>query len=219
MEREPGYSRRFVFGPLERRGVAGGLRAGQLLLLGTGALGAVVAFRIAPTGGGLFAGMLLVLLGGLVAFIPIRGRTLEQWAPVLGTYLRRRVNGDLGYRSRQPTLGISAALGGDGARREPDLPGSLASCELLAIPVGAGHEVGVFARIVTAELPPAREHLRERRLHEILSVFMRSAHRPRDAEEAIDVIAEGFRAQVRSHRAGASRIRRRPAGIRRGRRC
>jgi hypothetical protein len=144
MEREAGYARRFSFGPLERRGIAGSLRAGQLVLLTAGGLGAFIAFRVTSSGAGLFGGLILVLLASLAAFLPFQGMTLEQWAPLAVAYGWRRLTGQDRYRSEHPVLGVIAGLNGRDARREPALPAALDGCEILAVPVAGGQEVGVF---------------------------------------------------------------------------
>ena len=48
------YQRSFRFGPIERRGIAGGLRPGQVAMIGAAALLAVAIFRRSPSAAGLF---------------------------------------------------------------------------------------------------------------------------------------------------------------------
>src|SRR6266511_2439808 len=104
---------RYRFGPLERRGWVGSLRPGQLLVLS---------------------------LGGLGTFVPLHGRTLNEWLPVVGIFMARRASGRHRYRSGAPEAGTRFA-GGD----EPvKLPDSIGKVELLSFPF-RGVELGVLA--------------------------------------------------------------------------
>ena len=78
----------YSFGPRETRGVVLGLRAGQLLALGIGVLGAVAAIRSGPGIVSLLAGLFIASLTGLVALMPVGHLTIEQWAPGLAGYLQ-----------------------------------------------------------------------------------------------------------------------------------
>jgi hypothetical protein len=81
----------FRFGPLERRGLLGPVRAGQALIGVAGALVAVLALDAAPsTGGALIALTAMALAVGL-ATAPVAGRTVEEWTPVAAAFLIRRV--------------------------------------------------------------------------------------------------------------------------------
>src|SRR5919198_1177208 len=74
---------RYRFGPLERRGIIGSLRKAQAALLGVGLVVGVVALRLAPNGiNALLAGGALAV-AALVAFVPIQGRSLEEWTPAV----------------------------------------------------------------------------------------------------------------------------------------
>ena len=142
-DREP-VIRSYRFGPLERRGIVGALRLGQLVVLAGAALLAVIAFRVASGGRGLLLGLLLVAGAALVAFLPIRGRSAEEWAPVLARWLRLRMAGRADFRSAQPWTGAVASLDGSDMRRDLDLPDALDGCDILSVPVADGREVGVF---------------------------------------------------------------------------
>ena len=68
-------SPRYHFGPLERRGVLLGLRAGQGVALLTGGLLLVICLHTLP---GVIAGILglaLLAICAAIAFIPVAGRT------------------------------------------------------------------------------------------------------------------------------------------------
>ena len=144
MDEPDASARAYRFGPLERRGLVGGLRHGQLAVLATGAAAAVIVFRAVSGGRGLLVGLLLAAAAATVAFVPIRGRPPAEWAPVLMRWLRLSACGGARYRSTQPLAGVSAPLDGTELRRERDLPDSLAGCEILGVPVDPGQDVGVF---------------------------------------------------------------------------
>ena len=139
-----GYTRSFTFGPIERQGIVGGLRLGQGGVLVGGSAVAVLLVRALPPGHGLALAILAMIGACIVAFAPVRGRTIEQWAPVVGHWLLMRLNGGLGFRSRVPSNGLVAHLDGSGPTRAHDLPDALAGCEILAVPLEEGREVGVF---------------------------------------------------------------------------
>src|SRR4051812_42423380 len=113
---------RYRFGPLERRGIIGSLRKAQAALLGVGLVAGVVALRLAPNGiNALLAGGALALTA-LVAFVPIQGRSLEEWTPVVARYLWRRATGRDAYRSPAPELGALARIPTDPAAAvDPEL--------------------------------------------------------------------------------------------------
>ena len=145
MNEHHSYAHVYRFGPLERRGVVGALRLGQVAVLATGAAAAVTVFRATPGGGGLLLGLLLVATAAAFAFVPIRGRSTEEWAPVLARWLRMHIDGRSEFRCAQPWSGVVAALDGSEMRRELDLPDALAGCEILSVPVADGRDVGVFS--------------------------------------------------------------------------
>lgn len=156
MSAEDRYTRKFAFGPLERRGIAGGLRLSQLLLLAASGVVAIVAFQLGSGGAGLAVGLLAVTVAALAAFVPYRGRTLEEWIPVAARYSRTRRASGGRWRSGQPANGSVARLDGGDLRWVADLPDSLAGCELLSVDVAHDRQIGVLAdpmhRTLTAVL-------------------------------------------------------------------
>lgn len=102
----------YRFGPLERRGILGPVRAGQAAILGGGALLAILLLDRAPTTAGVIAATVLFSLAVLVAVAPLGTRTLEEWLPVVVTFALRRLGGRTRFRSRVP-------LHGFGARKRP----------------------------------------------------------------------------------------------------
>ena len=137
-------ARAYRFGPLERRGVAGGLRLGQVVCLACAGATAVLALRLLPSATGLLTAVVLTGVAAFLSFAPIAGRTPEEWLPIVLDWLGGVATGSHRFRSRQPTTGVSALLDGSHAKRELDLPPPLAGCEILSVPVADGHELGVF---------------------------------------------------------------------------
>jgi hypothetical protein len=123
----------YRFGPVERRGLFGPVRAGQAVLLGTGALLAVAALDISPSAGGALLAALLFAAAALAAVAPVAGRTLEQWTPVACSFALRRVSRGAQFRSPLPRQGMRIRLGrraGVGAL-EPAVPPSLRGLRIL----------------------------------------------------------------------------------------
>jgi hypothetical protein len=136
-------ARRYRFGPLEQRAVVGPLRAGQVVIVATGALiglGALYAMRSVV---GLIVGVLALCLAVAAICVPFEGRTAEEWAPVLGRWGRRRRRAERGHRSTAPTGGTRLGEQGE-TEHETSLPPELAGVELLAFPYGS-EEVGVIS--------------------------------------------------------------------------
>jgi hypothetical protein len=133
--------RRYRFGPLERRGVIGSLRPGQVFTIAGTLAGAVVLTRSLAGAPGVFAALALMLVATAFCFWPVAGRSPEEWLPVVAFYLIRRARGTYRYRSSAPLAGVR--LDGSG-RAEPvvSLPEPVESLELLAAPL-RGEAVGV----------------------------------------------------------------------------
>lgn len=133
--------RRYRFGPIERRGIVGGLRASQVAIVATALTGTVVLLHLSPGAPTAMGAMAIGLLGAAFAFYPFGGRTLEQWFPVVSAWTLRRAQGRQRYRSSSPTAGVRAT----DAELEPPttLPPALAGIEILSAPLG-GDEVGVI---------------------------------------------------------------------------
>jgi Putative type VII ESX secretion system translocon, EccE len=141
----------YRFGPLERRGIFGPVRAGQVAVIAAGALFAIALLDQAPTA----AGALLATTGfaaacGL-ALAPLGRRTVQEWLPVAGSHGLRKLSGRLAFRSRIPTVGVR---GSD--RRVPvDVPPSLRGVSIVDAgngdrPIGALSERS--GRLLTAVL-------------------------------------------------------------------
>jgi len=114
---------RFRFGPLERRGMLGPVRAGQAALLAAGALVAIAVLDQAPSAGG--ALVAIAVFGGavLLALAPLGRRTASEWLPVAGSFAARSVTGRGRFRSPLPTRG--------GAPGEPVAPAVLSGVRIV----------------------------------------------------------------------------------------
>ena len=134
--------RRYRFGPLERRGVVGPLRIGQVLLLACAATGALACVYLIKGWPGMVLALILLGAGAVAISLPFEGRTAEEWAPVALRWALRRGEERGGYRSRSPFGGHRSA--GDGSLEpSPSLPKALGGIEMLEVPY-AGGTVGVI---------------------------------------------------------------------------
>jgi hypothetical protein len=97
----------YSFGPLERRGIAGGLDVGQLAALGAGALLAIVALDKDPTAGGAMLATIFCALAGAVAFTPVGGRGAHEWAPIVSRFAAAKILGSDRFVTAEPTSGIT----------------------------------------------------------------------------------------------------------------
>ncbi len=131
---------RYRFGPLERRGVLMGLRAGQLGVVASAIVVSVVMLSAAPSASGLGLSALAALLAVAVAFVPLAGRTLEQWTPLATRWLLRGMRGQRRVTTAQPGRGVTST---HKVSEQPLWPPALKGLELLAVPSQAG-DIGVL---------------------------------------------------------------------------
>ena len=105
----------YRFPPLERRGVIAGWRGGQIASVAAGLVVGVVCLRADPTVAGASGAVLAVGLSVAASFWPVRGRTGEQWLPLL---VRRAVRSTTGGRqvSTARLSGHVAGLDGGSGR-------------------------------------------------------------------------------------------------------
>ncbi len=100
----------YRFGPLERRGLLGPVRTGQAALLLLGGAVAVTAIDVLPSVGGALIGAIAVVMTASLSFVPLAGRTADQWLTVVVSFLAggARLDGNRGRRflSSSPTLGM-----------------------------------------------------------------------------------------------------------------
>lgn len=175
--------RTYRFGPLERRGLIGSFRRGQVLCIGVACIVAVLVVNVTSTAGGFLAAIVVVAVGAVLALIPINGRTAEEWAPVVFTFLASRRR----YRSAAPSEGVTTQIDGSAAQRGDDLPSCLDGCQLIAVPAG-DRDVGllrdarddsltaaVAVRVRAVGLLPTAEHeARLARWAQVLASLARS---------------------------------------------
>ena len=82
-ELDRGRRVRYRFSPLERRGVIAGWRGGQIASVAAGLIVDVLVLRARPSPAGVMLALVGLAAGLAVAFWPIRGRTGEQWLPLV----------------------------------------------------------------------------------------------------------------------------------------
>lgn len=152
---------RYRFGPLERRGLVGALRAGQVGVLGVGLVVVIVLLQVSRAPAMVFAVLLVVIAIIGVCFAPVAGRTIEEWTPVVLVWTLRGGRRGQRWRSELPSGGRSSRTrrlgrpdrnghGPDPTEDEVDedlepvsLPPQVAGVMLLAAPL-RGEDVGVL---------------------------------------------------------------------------
>lgn len=182
-DEEPVYR----FGPLERRGIIGGLRLGQAICLGGGCALAVILLRVLGSNG-VPAALVTAVIAATIAIAPINGRTAEEWLPVLWGMAALRLRGEHRHRAGRASAGFEAPLDGSEIHRPPSMPPQLRGCRLLSARLGDGSELGMFhdpelgaytaviaLRARAVSLLPASEH--ERRLQHWGQLLAASARR------------------------------------------
>ncbi|HEX4365131.1 MAG TPA: SCO6880 family protein [Solirubrobacteraceae bacterium] len=125
----------YRFGPLERAGFILGLRVPQLvgfILAGLVALG----FLNAGGFGGLVLAIAVVGLATAILMVPLRGHTLDEWAPLTIRHLFGRFNGTTRFRAQRGQAGHLAIVPDGELDPEPvdeptSVPAELAGLEYL----------------------------------------------------------------------------------------
>jgi hypothetical protein len=139
---------RYQFGPLERRGVLLGLQGGQLATLGGGGALALLALHAVsrPAGALLAAGLVLSAIPA--ALLPVDGRPLGAWLPLLAGYGLRRLRGRRRLRSQAHLAGhlvtVHAGIGVMEALPPEERPAHLRDLRILEIDAGREAPVGVI---------------------------------------------------------------------------
>jgi len=128
--------RTYRFGPLERHGFLGSIRAGQAGLVVTAVLTGLVMLGSAPTPSSAAAALALLMVALVIATLPVGGRTLEQWLPVVLGWLTRRLTGSYRYRSSAPTAGMRLTGSRVLPASEASLPRALARARVWEVPCG-----------------------------------------------------------------------------------
>jgi hypothetical protein len=108
----------YTFGPLERRGILGPVRAGQAALVAGAAVSAIVLVDEIPSAIGLVIAVALMAIAAAASFVPLSGRTAQEWIPISAAFVLRLIATRGRWRSRAP--GAGTLLGRLG-RRQADL--------------------------------------------------------------------------------------------------
>src|SRR6266699_4807555 len=95
----------YRYGPLERRGWLFGIRGPQFLLVAVGLAGAVVIVNVSRSWWGALAAAAWTLVWAGMAFLPLAGRGVDEWAGVVAGFLWRRGADRHRWRSAYPLLG------------------------------------------------------------------------------------------------------------------
>ena len=127
---------RYVFDPLDRRGLVAGLRAGQVIILGGGLVLATAVLRASPNGAGIGLALVAAAVAAATAFVSVGGQTAEQWAPIISRRGLRLVTG--------ATVTKPASHRRPGAPRLPPVPRSLAAITFLELDDPSGTQVGAI---------------------------------------------------------------------------
>jgi hypothetical protein len=98
----------YRFGPLERRGILGPVRAGQAATIVVGALLAIAILDRDATATGAVVATITFGTLVLIALAPLGRRTAEEWAPVIAAFVLRRLLRRSRFRSSLPTRGLFA---------------------------------------------------------------------------------------------------------------
>ncbi len=98
----------YRFGPLERRGLLGPVRAGQAAVLAAGGLLAIVVLDHSPTGAGAIVATMTLAVAIALSVVPLGRRTVEEWTPIVFAFALRRLSGRARFRSPVPLLGFRA---------------------------------------------------------------------------------------------------------------
>lgn len=134
--------RRYRFGPLERRGVVGGLRPAQVAVCGVALVAAVVLLNASRSPAVVLGALAVALAGAAVAFFPLYGRTAEEWAPVTAAWAAARLGRGRRWRSSAPSAGVHGTIPSGPVEPPVALPPEIGPVDLLAAPLH-GEEVGV----------------------------------------------------------------------------
>jgi Putative type VII ESX secretion system translocon, EccE len=137
----------YRFGPIERRGLLGGVRTGQAAVLMGGSIAAFAALDAEPSAAGAIAGTLVLALCAALALAPVGGRTVEEWAPVVLAFALRRARRQGSFRSGGPLAGMRlrpGRAGGPPADPAPHAPAALAGVSVVAVGYG-GRTVGAVS--------------------------------------------------------------------------
>ena len=98
---------RYRFGDLTHRGPLGAVRPGQVALGLAGAIWAIACLDLSPSGTGLLAGVSGLLIALASATMPVGGRTVEQWLPVVCGWLTSLASGRVRSTCQPPAATVT----------------------------------------------------------------------------------------------------------------
>jgi hypothetical protein len=98
----------YRFGPLERRGILGPVRAGQAVVLVAGAVLAIGVLDGAPSASGALVAMISFATAVVLAVAPLGSLTVAEWLPVVCAFVLRRLGGRAKFRSPVSVRGFRA---------------------------------------------------------------------------------------------------------------
>jgi Putative type VII ESX secretion system translocon, EccE len=130
----------YRFGPLERRGILGQLRAGQAGAVAGGGLAAILVLDHDPSASGAFFASMVLVVSVLTAFAPIGRRTAHEWIPIAFAFGIRLGRGGLRFGSNAPTSGMRATRPDAPLRRlvisdpVPDMPAAVRDVRIIEAP-------------------------------------------------------------------------------------
>ena len=137
----------YSFGPLERRGLLGPVRAGQAALVTGAGVAAIALLDTAPSAVGGLVAVGLVAAALAASFAPLGGRTLEEWLPLTLAFWGRRL-ARRRFASPAPTEGASATPTGRRGLRvrlpSPVAPPGLRDVRLISATY-RGREIGALS--------------------------------------------------------------------------
>lgn len=116
-------NRTYMFGPLEKRGVLVGLRAGQLVVIAASFLLALFLLNSVPSSIGVPLALAAVAGGATVSWVQVLNKGLDEWIPVLFRWSSTRVTNGNQWFSTMPLLGQVESKGGAPGLEPPGEPG------------------------------------------------------------------------------------------------
>lgn len=131
---------RYRFGPLERRGALAGLRVSQIVVLAIAGVASVSAARALPASAALLCLVLTATVAVGATFVPIGGRTLDEWLPIVSRWVLVGLVSKSSFVSTAPTAGVATL-----PDPQPDFPPTMTGISLLSLPVlGSTNGLGVI---------------------------------------------------------------------------
>lgn len=126
----------YAFGPLESRGILGPIRLGQAAVIALTGVAVITLVDLSPSAAAALVAALALAAGLAVAFVPVAGRTAEEWMPVLVAFAHRWVRRRHRFTSRRPSRGVrvdgSASVGADGGTmRDDELPDAVRDVRII----------------------------------------------------------------------------------------